>query len=115
MRSRFAASRPNLWLVHQVAKEYGQRPCTLLGVDPADEPWLAFNLDAGCWMFGTWIDGKLAERTEPKKTGKDKGKTEPKYTLAQLLADPDAPRTPQTRRPFRSVRALRPGLGAAPK
>lgn len=103
MPSRFATSRPNLWLVHQIAKEYGQRPSRLLGVRADDEPWLAFSLDSACWMFGTWVDGKLAERTEPKKTGKDKGKTDPKYTLEQLLADPNAPK-PEVRRQYASLR-----------
>lgn len=95
-----------MWQLHQIAKTYSQRPSSIL-LDPDDareRPWLAYQIDSAVWMFGTWIDGKLAERTEPVKTGKNKGQTKPKYTLAELLADPVE--RSRVRRPYRSAGAL---------
>ncbi len=93
-----------------MAKEYSQRPSSYARIDPDAEPWLAFAFDQSVWMFGTWVDGKLAERTEPVKTGKKKGETKPKFTLEQLLAEPPEPGriAPPPRKNYRSARALVP-------
>lgn len=93
-----------------MAKAYSQRPSALLGLDPSENEWLCFQVDAAAWIFGTWVDGKLAERTEPVKSGKNKGQTKPKYKLDDLLADPATrQQQAQQQRQHRSVRALLPG------
>ncbi len=98
-----------------MAKAYSQRPSIMLGLDPSENEWLCYQVDSAAWIFGTWVDGKLAERTEPVKSGKKKGQTQPKYKLDDLLADPATRQATrqqeaQQRRQqqHRSVRALLP-------
>lgn len=97
-----------------MAKAYSQRPSTFLGLDPGENEWLCYQVDSAAWIFGTWVDGKLAERTEPVKSGKNKGQTKPKHKLDDLLADPatrqqQIQQQAQQRRAHRSARALIPG------
>lgn len=89
-----------------MAKDYGQRPSTLLHIDATEYEWLAHSVDSATWLWGTYIDGKLHERDEVK-TGKNKGKSKPRYTLTELLAEPEQ-RAAIRRRNFRGVRGLVP-------
>lgn len=105
------AKRPLLWQLHQMGKTYGKLPSEVLRLG-SDNDWLSYQIDAACWLFGTWVDGKLAERTEPVKSGKKKGQTQPRYKLDDLLADPatqhERAQQQRQQRQHRSVRALLP-------
>ena len=100
-----------MWLVWLKATKFGQRPATLLGIDPAASPLLANSVDNSVLLFGTWVESKLAET----RGGKGEDAHQPRYRLEDLLADPPGPgerrRRPaggswqQTRR-YRSPREL---------
>jgi hypothetical protein len=63
--------------MHNVAQAYGQRPSTVLGV-PADEEWLAYQVDAACLTFGRWVENRLAERDREGR---------PVHTIDELLRE----------------------------
>ena len=65
-----------MFLLDQKAKRYGQRPATLLLIDPEADPLFANSIDNAAYLWGAWIEGKLAETD-------DKGNQ--KFTLDQLL------------------------------
>ena len=96
--------REQLYLLHQLAKTYGQRPSVLLGIDPDEQPLLADNLDRAAWLWGTFVENKLQETTTTG-TGKHE-RTKPKYTLAQLLGTAPGPgRRKQYKSPLNLMRA----------
>lgn len=72
--SRFVADKQNLWRIDGIARRYGQRPSTLLGLPP--DAWAAWQVDQAAWEFGEWLDGMLAIR---KRDGS------PKHTLSELM------------------------------
>jgi hypothetical protein len=78
----FVSGKRNLWRLDGIARRYGQRPSSLLGMDPAS--WAAWQVDQATWEFGEWLDGMLSIRD---KHGK------PKHKLSELLAEGPATQT----------------------
>ena len=74
-------SRRNLWTLHNLALTYGQRPSAVLGVE---DEWAAYQVDVATLTLGRWVEARLAERDK---------KGRPIYSLAQLMAEPGAPRS----------------------
>jgi hypothetical protein len=70
------ANKQSLWQLDEVARRYGERPSTFLGLAP--DSWDAYQLDVAVWALGVWVEGKLAERD---KQGR------PVYRLRDLLSD----------------------------
>lgn len=69
-----------LWELHRTAATYGQRPSTLLRIDPDRD--LAYFIDRESARFGTFIENKL---NETDKRGKRK------HNLQKLLGLEFAP------------------------
>jgi len=61
----FVANKQNLWQLDELARRYGERPSSFLGLAP--DSWEAYQLDVATWMVGIWIEGKLAERDKQGK------------------------------------------------
>lgn len=89
---RFVQDREALHELHLIAKEYGQDPAMLLGIDPRQDPWLAWQIRRATWTWGRWVDARLAETREvPDSRPRRRGPTRlvPKYTYRQALGYPD--------------------------
>lgn len=80
----------HLWKLHRQAVDYGQDPAVLLGIDPLNDSWFAWQVRNAVHDFGSWFQAK---RESTKEVPVPKGKREqkmrvPRYTdeqLAQML------------------------------
>jgi hypothetical protein len=51
-----------VYQLYQVAKAFGQRPSAILGI--TDNEWLAWAVDRATWLWGHFVEGKMAETTK---------------------------------------------------
>ena len=63
--------------MYGVARAFGQRPSELLGIRGDD--WKQWAVDRATWLWGQWVDGKLAERREEDN--------QPTWTVTDLLGE----------------------------
>lgn len=69
-----------MWLLHETAQQYGQRPSALLGIQSG---WVAYEFDQAVGWFGRYVE---RHREETKETGpKNKRRTVPRWTMQQIL------------------------------
>lgn len=54
----FVENKRQLWTLHSLAKEYGQRPSTIAGID---DSWAAYQFDVAAMIFGREVEGKLSK------------------------------------------------------
>ena len=47
-----------MWVLHNLAKEYSQRPSAIVGV-PAEDSWIAYQMDVAVLLLGREVEGKL--------------------------------------------------------
>lgn len=82
---------PTLHELHLLAKEYGQDPPALLGIDPKTDQMLAWQVRRATFYAGRTVENRLKEtRQALKPNGPDAPKGthwghEPKWTWAQAV------------------------------
>lgn len=65
-----------------MSSELGQRPTTLLGIDPEENPWLAYTFDRAVMFFGMAV---VADHQESY----DAERREYTRSIDSILNDPD--------------------------
>lgn len=55
--------------MHQRSEKTGHRPSEQLGIDVAEEAWLAYQWDRAVYYWGSFVSALLSERTKPNQDG----------------------------------------------
>lgn len=85
------ADLASLHELHLIAKEYGQDPARLAGIDPREEGWLSWSLRRATFYAGRTVESRLRETRPilaPDPEAAPRGQhwsTEPKWTYAQAV------------------------------